>query len=55
VNFGGISVGGMVLNRKMFGQGVEADHLPAHPTAGKRLLTRHAQERRVSWLTICCV
>lgn len=28
VNFGGISVGGMVGNRKMFGQGVEADHLP---------------------------
>jgi beta-alanine--pyruvate transaminase len=28
VNFGGISVGGMVANRKVFGQGVEADHLP---------------------------
>jgi beta-alanine--pyruvate transaminase len=28
VNFGGISVGGLVINRKMFGQGVEADHLP---------------------------
>ena len=28
VNFGGISVGGMVANRKLFGQGVEADHLP---------------------------
>jgi beta-alanine--pyruvate transaminase len=28
VNFGGISVGGMVGNRKHFGQGVEADHLP---------------------------
>ncbi len=28
VNFGGISVGGMVGNRKMFGQGIEADHLP---------------------------
>lgn len=28
VNFGGISVGGMGGNRKMFGQGVEADHLP---------------------------
>jgi beta-alanine--pyruvate transaminase len=28
VNFGGISVGGMVGNRKLFGQGVEADHLP---------------------------
>ncbi len=28
VNFGGISVGGIVGNRKHFGQGVEADHLP---------------------------
>jgi beta-alanine--pyruvate transaminase len=28
VNFGGISVGGMVGNRKVFGQGIEADHLP---------------------------
>jgi beta-alanine--pyruvate transaminase len=28
VNFGGISVGGMVGNRKMFGQGIEAAHLP---------------------------
>jgi beta-alanine--pyruvate transaminase len=28
VNFGGISVGGLVANRKMFGQGIEADHLP---------------------------
>lgn len=27
VNFGGISVGGISANRKMFGQGVEADHL----------------------------
>ncbi len=27
VNFGGISVGGLPANRKMFGQGVEADHL----------------------------
>lgn len=28
VNFGGISVGGMVANRKTFGQAIEADHLP---------------------------
>ncbi|OQW88803.1 MAG: aspartate aminotransferase family protein [Rhodoferax ferrireducens] len=28
VNFGGISVGGIVGNRKMFGQGIQADHLP---------------------------
>ncbi len=35
VNFGGISVGGMVGNRKAFGQGLEADHLPhTQPPAG---------------------
>src|SRR5512138_268202 len=28
VNFGGISVGGIPGNRKLYGQGVEADHLP---------------------------
>ena len=28
VNFGGISVGGIVGNRKLYGQGIEADHLP---------------------------
>lgn len=28
VNFGGISVGGLSANRKMFGQGIAADHLP---------------------------
>jgi beta-alanine--pyruvate transaminase len=28
VNFGGISVGGIVGNRKTFGQAIEADHLP---------------------------
>jgi len=28
VNFGGISVGGMVGNRKLYGEGVAADHLP---------------------------
>src|SRR5450830_50296 len=28
VNFGGISVGGLSANRKMFGQGLQADHLP---------------------------
>ncbi len=30
VNFGGISVGGIVGNRKTFGQAVEADHLRHH-------------------------
>ena len=28
VNYGGISVGGIAGNRKLFGQGIEADHLP---------------------------
>ncbi len=28
VNYGGISVGGIAANRKTFGQGIEADHLP---------------------------
>ncbi|HRO58860.1 MAG TPA: aspartate aminotransferase family protein [Burkholderiaceae bacterium] len=35
VNFGGISVGGIPGNRKLYGQGVEADHLPhTQPPAG---------------------
>jgi beta-alanine--pyruvate transaminase len=35
VNFGGISVGGIGANRKFFGQGIEADHLPhTQPAAG---------------------
>ncbi len=35
VNFGGISVGGIAANRKLFGQGVQADHLPhTQPPAG---------------------
>ncbi|MBH9551484.1 aspartate aminotransferase family protein [Inhella gelatinilytica] len=35
VNFGGISVGGIVGNRKTFGQGIEADHLPhTQPPSG---------------------
>ncbi len=35
VNFGGISVGGIVGNRKTFGQAVEADHIPhTQPPAG---------------------
>ncbi|MDO5289673.1 MAG: aspartate aminotransferase family protein [Pseudomonadota bacterium] len=35
VNFGGISVGGIVGNRKLFGQGIECDHLPhTQPPAG---------------------
>ena len=35
VNFGGISVGGIAANRKVFGQAIEADHLPhTQPPAG---------------------
>ena len=36
VNFGGISVGGISANRKMFGQGVEADHLSHTMLPGNR-------------------
>jgi len=35
VNYGGISVGGIAANRKVYGSGVEADHLPhTQPPAG---------------------
>jgi len=35
VNYGGVSVGGIGANRKMFGQGIQADHLPhTQPPAG---------------------
>ena len=39
VNFGGISVGGIVGNRKVFGQAVEADHLP-HTLLAKNAFSR---------------
>ncbi|QDL56528.1 aspartate aminotransferase family protein [Rhodoferax aquaticus] len=39
VNFGGISVGGLVANRKMFGQGIQADHLP-HTMLASNAFTR---------------
>ena len=39
VNFGGISVGGIAGNRKLFGQGVEADHL-AHTQLANNAFTR---------------
>jgi len=39
VNFGGISVGGIAANRKTFGQGIEADHLP-HTQLGKNAFSR---------------
>lgn len=38
VNFGGISVGGIAGNRKLFGAGVDVDHLPhTQPPAGSFL------------------
>jgi len=39
VNFGGISVGGIAANRKAFGQGIEADHLP-HTQLAKNAFSR---------------
>jgi beta-alanine--pyruvate transaminase len=39
VNFGGISVGGIAANRKLFGQAVEADHLP-HTQLKKNAFSR---------------
>lgn len=39
VNFGGISVGGIGANRKMFGQAVEADHL-SHTMLPENVFTR---------------
>lgn len=39
VNFGGISVGGIGANRKVFGQGIEADHLP-HTQLKKNAFSR---------------
>jgi len=39
VNYGGISVGGIAANRKMYGQGIEADHL-AHTVLKKNAFTR---------------
>ena len=43
VNFGGISVGGLVGNRKLFGQGIAADHLP-HTQQRKEPFTRGMSE-----------
>ena len=39
VNYGGISVGGIVANRKLYGQGVEADHL-AHTQLPENAFSR---------------
>ncbi len=46
VNFGGISVGGIAANRKVFGQGVSADHLP-HTMLAKNAFTRGQPEQGV--------
>jgi beta-alanine--pyruvate transaminase len=46
VNFGGISVGGIAANRKVFGQGVSADHLP-HTMLAKNAFTRGQPEEGV--------
>lgn len=43
VNFGGISVGGIAANRKMFGQGIEADHL-SHTMIPENLYQRGMPE-----------
>ncbi len=46
VNFGGISVGGIVANRKMFGQGIAADHLP-HTQLASNAFTRGMADKGV--------
>src|SRR5450631_2715937 len=46
VNFGGISVGGIGGNRKMFGQGIGADHLP-HTQLKKNVFSRGMPEHGV--------
>ena len=46
VNFGGISVGGIGGNRKMFGQGIDADHLP-HTQLKKNAFSRGMPEHGV--------
>lgn len=48
VNFGGISLGGIGANRALFGQGVDADHLPhtlLAENAFSRGLPEHGAER----------
>ncbi|PRC94534.1 aspartate aminotransferase family protein [Solimicrobium silvestre] len=46
VNFGGISVGGIAANRKVFGQAVGADHLP-HTLLAQNAFTRGLPENGV--------
>jgi beta-alanine--pyruvate transaminase len=48
VNFGGISVGGILGNRKTFGQGIESDHLPhTQPAVGSFYRGMPPQEGRM--------
>ncbi|MEC9484044.1 MAG: aspartate aminotransferase family protein [Halomonas sp.] len=44
VNFGGFSLGGIGVNRALFGQGVDADHLP-HTLLKENAFTRGMPER----------
>ncbi|WP_445157842.1 aspartate aminotransferase family protein [Halomonas sp. E14] len=44
VNFGGISLGGIGANRTLFGQGIDADHLP-HTLLKENAFTRGMPER----------
>ncbi|SES34869.1 aspartate aminotransferase family protein [Halopseudomonas bauzanensis] len=46
VNFGGISLGGIGANRVLFGQGIDADHLP-HTLLKENLFSRGMPERGV--------
>lgn len=46
VNFGGFSLGGIGANRTLFGQGVDADHLP-HTLLKENAFTRGMPERGV--------
>ncbi|MCC5884028.1 MAG: aspartate aminotransferase family protein [Halomonas sp.] len=44
VNFGGISLGGIGANRALFGQGIDADHLP-HTLLAENAFTRGMPEK----------
>ncbi|MCE8051127.1 aspartate aminotransferase family protein [Halomonas daqingensis] len=44
VNFGGISLGGIGANRVLFGQGIDADHLP-HTLLAENAFTKGMPER----------
>jgi beta-alanine--pyruvate transaminase len=52
VNFGGISVGGMVGNRKLYGQG-RRGRPPAPHAAQEERFSRACRRRARSWPTSC--